>query len=219
MNEVMERYLTDAQQLRLLSTVKGRSHRLARRDHAWIGLLKVTGLRIGEFSKMSLGDAQFALETGWIFIPKKHRKGGTRDHKVPVTKPVREALEALVDIRAEFGGTSDHAEPLIFSRKHQRMSVRAYQDRMAHWCSEAGIESASPHWLRHTRAKNLMKHSGSADPRGVVQQLLGHASIASTGIYTAPSKEDVLAAAEAVDGRGRVPARRVAKAFAERGCA
>lgn len=231
MNRFITRYLTDAQQAQVMATLKSHAAVLARRDCAWIALLRATGLRIGEFVRMNLADAQFALETGWLYIPKENRKatGGKpaaadrparaatrQDHQVPVTKPVREALEALVAIHAEMGGPGTPEAPLVFSRKHGRMAVRSYEFRMAHWCKAAGIGHASPHWLRHTRAMNIMRRSTSANPLRLVQAALGHASIASTGIYTAVSKEELLQGLEAVDGPSRLPAEKVAAAYAGR---
>ncbi len=214
MQDVMHRYLTEAEQQKLLSAVKGRTSRLARRDHAWMRLLRDTGLRIGEFARISVGSARFALEAGWIFIPKQHRKGGKRDHQVPVTRPVRESIETLLAIRAEFGAEDDAKGPLVISRNHRGLSVRSYQVRIAHWCRAAGIEHASPHWMRHTRAMNLIRRSGAENPLGVVQGMLGHVDLSSTGIYTRVTKEDLIAAAERVDRGGRTPARQVAMRFA-----
>lgn len=231
MKRFITRYLTEAQQAQVMATLRSRAAVLARRDCAWIALLRSTGLRIGEFARMNLSDAAFALKTGWLYIPRENRKatGGRaaegarparaalrQDHQVPVTRPVREALEALVAIHAEMGGPGTPDAPLVCSRKHARMSVRTYEFRMAYWCKEAGIGHASPHWLRHTRAMNIMRRSTSANPLRLVQAALGHASIASTGIYTAVSKEELQAGLEAVDGASRLPAEKVAAAYAER---
>lgn len=219
MQTTLRRYLTDGQQTQLLACVKKHAAVLARRDYAWIRLLRDTGMRIGEFSKMTLGDALFACETGWIHIPKKHRKGGRADHRIPIDRNARAALELLIEIHYEMGGTEDAHEPLVFSRKGrgtQALSVRSYQVRVARWCTEANIEPASPHWLRHTRAMNVMRRSQAQDPRGVVQALLGHASIASTGVYTGVTKEALLEAVKNTAGPERVRGRQVARKWAER---
>jgi site-specific recombinase XerD len=127
---------------------------------------------------------------------------------------VREALVALCAIHTEMGGPGTPAAPLIFSRKHRRMSIRSYEARMAAWCDLAGIGYASPHWLRHTRAMNIMRRSTSTNPLGLVKAALGHASIASTGIYTAVSKEELMEGLEAIDGPSKLPAAEVAAAYA-----
>ena len=202
---VMKRYLTEEEQRRLLSTVKQFAGVHARRDYAWLRLLIHTGLRVGEFSKMTVGDAAQALKTGYVFIPKERRKGkpeNRRDHSVLVTHPVREALRDLLSLRE--GAELDEA--LVISRKKggrdwSGLTVRAFEQRAEHWVRMAGLPAGiSPHWLRHTRAMNIMHNTTSHDPRGVVQAALGHSSIASTGVYTGVTREDLENALHEVDG-------------------
>jgi site-specific recombinase XerC len=210
--EVMHRYLTESQQSLLLVTLKLLASTLARRDRAWINLLKNTGMRIGEFSRLTVRQARQALETGWLFIPKEHRKGKRADHSVAITDPVREDLKALLAIQREMGGAGADDEPLIYSRKGGRMSVRAYQERFTYWCRRCGF-TASPHWMRHTRAMNIMRRSTSTDPRGAVQSALGHISISSTGVYTRMSKEELLRVLDEVDGKRRSPKKKLREIY------
>jgi site-specific recombinase XerD len=214
---MMKRYFTEDEQRQLLAAPKSCSDVLARRDYAWMRLLKDTGFRITEFSLMTVLDALTALKTNYIFIPRAHRKGKKRDHTKLVTQPVREALIDLLDIRREMGYPDELDEPLVMSRKHGGMSVRAYQERVAHWAAVAGIPGkCSPHWFRHTRAMNIMRRTTSSDPRGIVQAELGHASIASTGIYTTVSREQLETALEEVDGRKPIRKRAVRREYARR---
>ncbi len=158
---------------------------------------------------MTVAQAQLALQKGWLFVPKEHRKGkpATRkDHSLPVTDPVRASLQALLRSQIDFGGTGSPGEPLVLSRKGRRMSIRGYQYCYHQWCERAGIKG-SPHWMRHTRAMNIMRRSRSKDPRGIVQGALGHDTVSSSGIYTRMSKEDLRQALEEVDGVRR-PRRR-----------
>lgn len=217
------RYLTEPQQRQLLRHMHlRRADALARRDGALMRLLLHTGMRLGETVAMTVGDALEALRTGWIFIPKEHRKGWNRkprknkagkeykpkppaDHTVRVTEPVAAALRDLLSARAELTGLGAcRAEsPLLASRQGEGLSTRAVQLRVKAWMADAGLpEGISPHWFRHTRAKNIMRRSSSNDPRGIVQAALGHASIASTGIYTEVDADDLSAALEEVDGLG-----------------
>lgn len=217
MSQVMKRYLTPVEQKLLLSTVKQFADVHARRDSAWMHLLNHSGLRIGEFSRLTVGDAKSALVTGYIFIPKEHRKGGKKDHDVLVTAPVREALTALLDIHREMSGFLADNFPLVMSRKHGALTVRAYQQRVALWAIKAGLpRGVSPHWFRHTRAMNIMKNTTSNDPRGIVQAALGHDSIASTAVYTRMTKEDVEQALHEVDGRGRAGLPKLRKEYEKR---
>lgn len=215
---VMKRYLTEAQQGELLRTINKHSGLLARRDSAWVRLLQSTGMRLNELVTMTVGDAEAALRTGYLFVPKERRKGYSRgtaqDHSYLVTEPVRRALADLLAVRREHGDAPVPAAPLVMSRKHGGLTARAFEQRLAYWASAANLgEKVSPHWLRHTRAMNVMRRSTSNDPRGVVQAALGHASIASTGVYTGMSKEDVADALREVDGQPRLRKRALRRAW------
>ncbi|MFH2082053.1 MAG: tyrosine-type recombinase/integrase [Pseudomonadota bacterium] len=214
----MKRYLTEGQQATLLLTINRHSGLLARRDSAWTRLLASTGMRLNELVTMTAGDAEAALKNGHLFVPKEHRKGGKsgrgQDHSYLVTEPVRRALLDLLAVRSEQGHAPDPAAPLVMSRKHVGVTARAYEQRTAMWAELAGLgEKVSPHWFRHTRAMNIMRRSTASDPRGVVQGALGHASIASTGIYTQITKEDMEAALREVDGQPRLRKRELRRAY------
>lgn len=209
---MLRRYLDESQQQALLKAAAHPSDVLARRDAAWISALLHSGLRIKEFSLITLGDAIAALQSKYLFIPKERRKGGTKakDHRVFVTVPLAAALRSLIAIRYEITGeeTSDVDALLVVSRNHasgKPMSVRSYELRLKLWANAAGLpDDASPHWLRHSRAINIMKNSKADDPRGVAQAALGHSSIASTGIYTQVLREDVEKALSQTDaGKGK----------------
>lgn len=216
--DVMERYLTETQQGELLRTINKYSGLLARRDSAFVRLLQSTGMRLNELVTMVAGDAEAALRTGYLFVPKEHRKGfskGTaRDHSYLVTAPVRRALLDLLAVRREQGYAPVPAAPLVMSRKHGGMTARAFEQRVAYWAKAANLGvKASPHWLRHTRAMNIMERSTSSDPRGLVQAALGHTSIASTGVYTRMSKEKRDDGLREVDGQPRTRKRELRRAY------
>lgn len=200
------RYLTEEQQRLLLRHMHlRRADALARRDGALMRLLLHTGMRLGETVAMTVGDALAALRTGWVFIPRQNRKRGRADHTVRVTAPVAEALRDVLGARAELTGQAacHESAPMLASRQGEGLTARAVQLRVKAWMADAGLpEGISPHWFRHTRAKNIMRRSTSNDPRGLVQAALGHASIASTGIYTEVDADDLAAALEEVDGLG-----------------
>lgn len=228
---VMKRYLTEAQQGELLRTINKHAGLLARRDSAWVRLLQSTGMRLNELVTMTVGDAELALRHGRLFVPKEHRKGWNRklrvdkdgkermpkppsDHDYLVTEPVRRALVDLLAVRREQGHADILTAPLVMSRKHVALTARAYEQRVASWAELAGLgEKVSPHWFRHTRAMNIMRRSTSSDPRGVVQAALGHASIASTGVYTGVTKEAMDDALREVDGQPRLRRRDARRAY------
>lgn len=230
-----DRYLTEAEQKRLLQHMHlMRADALALRDGALMRLLLYTGMRLGETLALTQAEALSALRSGWLFIPRERRKGFNRtvqpgkparkppkDHTVLCTEPVKQALRDLIAARVQLqhGQAAFEHEPLIISRRGAPISARAVQLRVREWCRAAGIEGrVTPHFFRHTRAKNIMRRSTSADPRGIVQAALGHASIASTGIYTAVSKEELTAALNEVDGQGdrRAQKRRLRLAHQQR---
>lgn len=216
MLNVMHRYLTPEEQSLLMRTIASFSGVKAMRDAAWIDLLKLTGFRIGEFSRLTVKAARLALQTGWLFIPKEHRKGFSRgrarDHSIPVTDPIRQRLTQLLKLQQESFGTGADDEPLIYSRRGRAMSIRGYQDRFKLWCRRASLH-ATPHFMRHTRAMDIMRRSTSNDPRGLVQASLGHTTVASTGIYTGISKEQLQEGLREVDGVRRPRRRQMRRIF------
>jgi len=201
---MMNKYLTEDEQKRLLLILKQTTGETARRDDALVRLLINSGLRIGECLRLSVQDAVSAVKSGYLFIPKEYRKGRPgerRDHEVLVTHSVRQALNDLLALRD--GAPLDDA--LVVSRKHGILTVRAFQFRLAHWSRLAGLPAGvSPHWLRHTCAMNIMARTTSSDPLGVVKARLGHSSIRSTEVYARATREKVEAALHEVDGKPRL---------------
>lgn len=185
------RYLTEAEEKQLFAAVKSRSGTLAERDHAWMRLLRATGMRVGALAALTCSHARDALRIGYLDLEPSIQKRQV-GHRILVTTRCRRALQDLLRIRREMGHSESADAPLICSRNHRAMSVRSYQARMAMWRDVAGLHvDASPHWFRHTVAKRLMKKSTAADPRGIVQGALGHRSGRSTLIYTMPDREEV----------------------------
>lgn len=227
---MMKRYLTEAEQRRLLSVVKGQAGVLAQRDHAWMRLLVETGMRVNELATLTFAQAADALASGWLVVSKEQRKGKRRGHEYLVTNPVRQALITLMELQDELRPLLpmplEVQPPLIWGRCGvvggkvlcEHMSVRSFQARMKHWAYLAGLpEGVSPHWLRHTRGVNIVRRCRGNNPLKVAQLALGHASVASTGIYTQMCREEFEAEMHAVAG-GRMPkAMAVARSLAQRG--
>lgn len=198
----MERYLTKDEQQALLGAAKRVHDPLAQRDYHIMGFLLRTGLRVGEFCKISIADAQQALKTGALFVPREHRKGQGMDLRLPLTEEGRRHLRGLLVMTT---GAAER-DPLVAGPNNQAITTRSIQLRVQLWAQAAGLPGkVSPHWLRHSRAMDIMRASTSTDPRGIVQRALGHATVATTGIYTEASKEDVAKALNEVDGQRRRP--------------
>lgn len=219
----MDRYLTGEEQARLLKTLKEAACRdaLLRRDDAASRALLHSGLRIGEFLRVSVGEALAALKGGYLFVPKEHRKGhgqGTaQDHSVYLTKPLRRAIEDLLQVRAELVATDClTSDPLVVGRHGKRLTVRAFELRYKMHARNAGLAVSSPHWLRHTYGMNLLSHSTAREPLVVVQRALGHRSIASTGVYAHATREELessLDAAAQASAPGRVTRAQLRRAW------
>ena len=194
----MNHYLTEQEQKKLLATVKQFADEKAERDYHIISALIASGCRIGEFLKITVGDAMAALETGYLYIPAENRKGGKRDHSVYLTTSLRLALTYLIDIRGSY--TADHY--LVAGRTDEMpMSCRNMQLRVKEWAEMAGLGhlKVTPHFFRHTHAMNIIRSSTAKEPLRIVKAALGHRNINTTAIYTAASREEIEAALDEAD--------------------
>jgi integrase/recombinase XerC len=147
---------------------------LAVRDKAIMELFYSSGLRLDEL--VGLDIAQLDLPDRTVRVLGKGRK--TR--VVPVGRKAIDALRAWLRDR---GTLADVAEPALFvGRNGSRLKHRAVQLRIAYWARRKGLPShVHPHLFRHSFATHLLE--SSKDLRGV-QELLGHADISTTQIYT-----------------------------------
>lgn len=193
-----KRYLTRREEKQLLAHIAKHAGLYAQRDHAWMRLMRQTGLRIGSLRALTVGDARAALATGTLRAAPEHAKGG-HGYDVPVKhEAARAALRDALKVRRAMRLPEDPDAPLFCSRLGDAMAERTYQQRMQLWRQSAGLDvAASPHWWRHTFGKRVYGATSHRDPQAVVQQLLGHASRSSTVVYTLPDREDLEHAAEA----------------------
>ena len=147
---------------------------LSLRDRAMLELTYSSGLRLAELCALAVADVD--LEGGLVKVLGKGRK--TR--VVPVGRHAREAVRAWREVRAELAVPGESA--LFVSRRGRRISSRTVQARFARRARESGIGvHVHPHMLRHSFATHLLESSG--DLRAV-QELLGHADIGTTQVYT-----------------------------------
>lgn len=156
---------------------------LGLRDRAMMELFYSSGLRVSELCALRWGDLDLA--GGEVRVLGKGRK--TRI--VPVGRHAREALAvwAVASLAASSSGASEKATTIaarpVFPGRHDApISPRAVQKRVRELALRQGVwKRVHPHLLRHSFASHVLESSG--DLRGV-QELLGHASIATTQIYT-----------------------------------
>lgn len=142
-------------------------------DHALVELFYSSGLRLAEIQRLDCFGAS---------VPDELRVlgKGNRTRIVPVGSKARAALAAWLGLRAAQRGADDPA--LFLSRRGKRLSSRDIQRRVSAWGLRSGLpEHLHPHRLRHSFASHLLENSG--DLRAV-QELLGHANLSTTQIYT-----------------------------------
>lgn len=195
MTQILNRYLTRDEEAQLFRCLRGRAGLIARRDLAWMKLLRASGMRVGTLAGFTCGDARIALRTDHLVFRDAICKG-KRGYTIFATKRAKAALRELLKIRREMGHAERDEALLVMSRQQGKgISRRSLQDRCRFWQAEAGLAVPfSPHWFRHTVGQRITRDSTASDPRAIAQQVLGHGSIESTTIYTRPSREDVAGA-------------------------
>lgn len=147
---------------------------LAVRDRAMMELLYSSGLRLAELIGLELGEVDLKEHT--VRVTGKGRK--TRI--VPVGRMAREAIAAWLRERGAVAAVGELA--LFVGRNGRRLGPRAVQSRVSYWARRQGLPVAvHPHLFRHSFATHLLE--SSQDLRGV-QELLGHADISTTQVYT-----------------------------------
>jgi len=147
---------------------------LAIRDKAMLELFYSSGLRLAELAALRWDEVDAA--SGLVRVTGKGRK--TR--LVPVGSYAIRALEAWRRVRGNFAGFEEAC--IFVSRRGNPISVRTVQARIRYWAHRQGLpQRVHPHLLRHSFASHLLESSG--DLRAV-QELLGHADISTTQVYT-----------------------------------
>ena len=154
---------------------------LRARDHAIVELLYSSGLRVGELTGLDVAASTTAA--GWVDAADAtaHVLGkGRKRRSVPVGGPALVALAAWLQLR---GALARPDEPALFvSNRGTRLSDSQVRTRLQGLARDAGLATGvHPHMLRHSFASHLLQSSG--DLRAV-QELLGHASITTTQVYT-----------------------------------
>ena len=147
---------------------------LDRRDRAILELFYSSGLRLAELSGLDLGDLDLG-DAGVRVMGK-----GAKTRIVPIGGYAREAVLAWLNVRSACARESEQA--LFVNRSGTRLGARAIQQRVAVWAQRQGLgRRVHPHMLRHSFASHVLE--SSSDLRAV-QELLGHADISTTQVYT-----------------------------------
>ena len=147
---------------------------LSARDKAMFELLYGCGIRLSELTGLSLNDI---LATNEIRVIGK----GNKERRLPLGKQAKKAIDNWLIERNKLLSDSDE-QALFLSNRKQRISNRQVQHRLDKWAKEQTLyQQISPHTLRHSFATHVLESSN--DLRGV-QELLGHANLSTTQVYT-----------------------------------
>ncbi|SDM44425.1 integrase/recombinase XerC [Franzmannia pantelleriensis] len=164
---------------------------LAHRDQAMLELLYSSGLRLAELAALDIDQlqAQRVRVVG---------KGG-KPRQVPVGQRARQALDAWLAVRSQLAGDAEAA--LFVGQRGARLGHRAIQLRLAALARQRGLpEHLHPHRLRHSFASHLLE--SSQDLRAV-QELLGHANLSTTQVYTRLDWQHLAASYDAAHPRAK----------------
>ncbi len=163
----------DADRMARLLDIQGEGA-IVDRDRAILELLYSSGLRLAELVDLNLGDVD--MHDATVRVTGK----GNKDRIVPVG---RQALKALRQWGITRGDLADADEKALFvSNRGTRLSPRSVQARVKFWAKQQGLDAnVYPHLFRHSFATHVLE--SSHDLRGV-QELLGHANISTTQVYT-----------------------------------
>ena len=163
----------DADRMARLLELPGKGP-IVERDRALLELLYSSGLRLAELVGLDCSDLDLADAT--VRVTGK----GNKERIVPVGRHALEALGRWLKTRVSIADVDEQA--LFVSKRGTRISPRAVQARVTHWARRQGIDTnVYPHLFRHSFATHVLE--SSHDLRGV-QELLGHANIATTQVYT-----------------------------------
>jgi integrase/recombinase XerC/integrase/recombinase XerD len=174
-DEKLPRVLTGEQVRSLLERIPARTP-LELRDRAMLELAYSCGLRCEEI--VNLDEGSFDFETEQLRVLGK----GSKERLLPVGEPAQRALRRYLEGGRHALATDPRQAALFLSKSGRRLSNSDVTRRLGLWVREAALAAGiSPHSLRHSFATHLLE--GGADLR-TIQELLGHASISTTQVYT-----------------------------------
>ena len=165
----------DAESLDQLLKPRKDDDNLTIRDLAIFELIYSSGLRLAESVSINLDDIDLAHQH--LVVTGK----GNKTRHLPIGRKAIEAVQRWLDVRNEYVKTNPESA-LFINKNGKRLSRRSVGDRLKHLIEKRGLQRhLSPHTLRHSFATHLLE--SSSDLRAV-QELLGHADISTTQVYT-----------------------------------
>jgi len=180
--KTLPRFLSEAEMARALELVHPDSP-LRSRDRAILELFYGTGIRLSELVGVNLEDLRLGDLT--IRVLGKGRK----ERILPLGKSAYNALKQYLDMRANFKPRADEWA-VFLNPMGKRLSVRGVQLIVQRWLRNASEkEKLSPHLIRHTFATHLLDRGADLES---VKELLGHASLSTTQVYTHLTRDHLL---------------------------
>ena len=179
---------------------------LEARDAAMVELLYGSGLRVGELVGLDVAasDAAQRAGRGWIDLPSAEvqvQGKGSKRRGVPLGTQALAALQRWLALRDQVAGQGDAAMALFIGRRGTRLTPQSIWQRLKRRSLLAGLATpVHPHMLRHSFASHLLQ--SSSDLRAV-QELLGHAHIGTTQVYTRLDFQHLAKAYDAAHPRAR----------------
>lgn len=171
----------------------------ALRDQAMFEMLYSAGLRVAELVNLDLSPGLDGLSSGTVKVLGK----GNKERVALVGKQAQQAMQAWLQARAEFAEADEQA--VFINQQGKRLTTRSVQLRLDKRTREAGlVTKMSPHRLRHACATHVLESSG--DLRAV-QELLGHANLSTTQIYTKLDLQHLAQVYDQAHPRARKPSK------------
>lgn len=180
----LPKYLSLEDSLELLNSVDGENER---RDYCILTIFLNCGLRLSELCGLNLSDIS---SDGTMTVTGK----GNKERMVYLNDSCKTAIKRYIEVRPHEGLTAESKNALFISRNHKRISPRTVEHIVTSYIKKAGLDGKglSTHKLRHTAATLMYQH-GHVDIR-VLKDILGHANLGTTQIYTHVSDEQIKAA-------------------------
>lgn len=171
----LPRVLSATEMRDLLDRIPARTP-LESRDKAMLEIAYSCGLRCSELVGLDVGAADFESETLRV------RGKGNKERIVPLGEPAQKALSGYLDRARPALAGGQREQAMLLSKSGRRLSCSDVTRRLNRWVKEAAVAGrVSPHALRHSFATHMLE--GGADLRSI-QEMLGHASVSTTQIYT-----------------------------------
>ncbi len=163
------------------------------RDGSLVLFLLHTGLRLQEAMDLQLSDVQMTDRKGSVLV----RQGkGSKQRSVPLNSEARKALQDWLSVRPP--ADNQYIWVAVENEGDGALSGRSVQRVLERIGQEAGLDTLTPHMLRHTFGKNLIDSGVGLEK---VAALLGHSSLNTTRIYVTPNQNDLEQAVEGLAGR------------------